>query len=82
MFFRERKLQRRVDELGQKRYFGHQCIAPFTSMEGTESSDHSNVSIPDKIEGGIFDINDMFIGRDRYLWLEKEIAFPEDKDGC
>lgn len=51
-------------------------------MEGVFSEDESNVSIPEKIEGGVFDLNDMFIGRDRYLWLEKEVSFPEDKEGC
>ncbi len=43
MFFRERKLQRRVDELGQKRYFGHQCIAPFTSMGGNYKNSYEKV---------------------------------------
>ena len=82
MFFKKRKFHRRVAELGQKRYFGHQCVAPFVSMEGVLSTDESNVSIPNKIEGGTFGLNDMFIGRDRYLWLEKEVTFPEKKDGC
>lgn len=35
VFFTIDKFQRRVEELGQRRYFGNQCIAPFTSMEGT-----------------------------------------------
>lgn len=82
MFFKKTKFHRRVTELGQKRYFGHQCIAPFVSMEGVLSEDESNVSIPDKIEGGTFELNDMFIGRDRYLWLEKEISFPKHMEGC
>ena len=82
MFFKEEKFHKRVEELGQKRYFGHQTIAPFVSMEGVLSEDESNVSVPKKIEGGIFGLNDMFIGRDRYLWLEKDVTFPEAKDGC
>ena len=32
MFFTEDKLRCRAEELKQKRYFGHQCIAPFTAM--------------------------------------------------
>jgi len=82
MFFKQAKFHRRIGELGQKRYFGHQSIAPFVSMEGQKTSDESNVYIPDKIEGGVFGINDMFIGRDRYLWLEKDVTFPEAKEGC
>lgn len=82
MLFIEGKLRKRTEELGKKRYFGQQCIAPFVSMEGQMSKDESNVFIPDKIEGGLFELNDMFIGRDRYLWLEKEVTLPETPEGC
>lgn len=82
MFFTEAKFRRSVIELGEKRYFGHTCIAPFTAMEGQLSQDESNVSIPEKIVGGTFDINDYFVGRDRYLWLEKTVTVPERIDGC
>ena len=82
MFFTEAKLQNRINELRGRRYFGHQCIAPFISMEGQLSKDESNVCIPKKIEGGTFNLNDMFEGRDRYLWIEKEVTFPEKKEGC
>lgn len=82
MFFTEAKFRRSVAELDGKRYFGHTCIAPFTAMEGQLSADESNVSIPEKIEGELFDLNDSFIGRDRYLWLEKDVTIPEARKGC
>ncbi len=82
MFFTEEKLRNRMNELRERRYFGHQCIAPFTSMEGQLSKDESNISMPEKIEGGTFNLNDVFEGRDRYLWIEKEVTFPEKKEGC
>lgn len=82
MFFTEAKYRRSVIELGEKRYFGRTCIAPFTAMEGQLSQDESNVSIPEKIEGALFDLNDSFVGRDRYLWLEKNVTIPETMDGC
>ncbi len=82
MFFTEAKLRSRIGELRGRRYFGHQCIAPFTSMEGQLSQDESNISMPEKIEGGTFNLNDVFEGRDRYLWIEKEVTFPEKKEGC
>ena len=82
MFFTIDKFQRRVEELGERRYFGNQCIAPFTSMEGSLPTDESYHEVPEKIEGEPFGINDSFIGRDRYLWLEKEVEFPEAKEGC
>ena len=82
VFFTIDKFQRRVEELGERRYFGNQCIAPFTSMEGSLPTDESYHEVPEKIEGEPFGINDSFIGRDRYLWLEKEVEFPEAKEGC
>ncbi|NCC43168.1 MAG: alpha-mannosidase [Clostridia bacterium] len=82
MFFTIEKFQRRVEELGKRRYFGNHCIAPFTSMEGTLPEDESYHELPEKIEGAPFGINDSFIGRDRYLWLEKEVKIPEAKEGC
>lgn len=82
MFLTEAKLQTRVRELEGKRYFGLQNVTPFTAMEGQLSEDESNICIPEKIEGGMFDLNDAFIGRDRYLWIEKEVVFPQGKAGC
>ena len=82
MLYTEEKLIRSMNELRQKRYFGHQVIAPFIAMEGKLSKDESNLCIPDKIEGSTFDINDVFEGRDRYLWIEKEVTFPEAREDC
>lgn len=81
MFFTIEKFQRRVEELGQRRYCEKQCIAPFASMEGNLSSDESYHEIPEKIEGIPFGINDSFAGRDRYLWLEKNVQIPDTKEG-
>jgi len=82
MFLTIDKFKRRVEELGERRYFGHQCLAPFTSMEGTLPEDESYHKLPEKIEGPDFGINDSFVGRDRYLWLEKTVKIPEAQEGC
>ena len=82
MFFTETKLNRRKCELEEKRYFGRRDIGAFVAMEGQLSKDESNLCIPEKIEGGTFEQNDRFVGRDRYLWIEKEMTFPEPKEGC
>lgn len=82
MFFTIEKFQKRVQELGKRRYFGNQCIAPFFSMEGTLPEDESYHEIPEKVEGNLFGIHDFFIGRDRYLWLEKEVQIPDERKGC
>ncbi len=82
MFFTIDKFRRRVEELEGRRYFGNVSIAPFTSMEGGLSPDEHYHEFPEKIQGPEFQLNDIFVGRDRYLWLDKSITLPEKKEGC
>lgn len=82
VFFSVEKFQRRVEELKERRYFGGSCIAPFISMEGNLDKDEHYHELPERIEGPEFGMHDFFVGRDKYLWLEKEIVLPEEKDGC
>lgn len=82
MFFTLEKFNRRTEELEHRRYFGHVCIAPFVSMPGTLSKDETYQELPSKIEGSSFGLNDFFVGRDRYLWVEKHITLLPPKDGC
>ena len=67
MFLTLDKFRQRVRELGEKRYFGHSCIAPFISMEGNLPPDESYKGLPEKVEGPAFGLHDFFVGRDRYL---------------
>ena len=82
MFLTLDKFRQRVRELGEKRYFGHSCIAPFISMEGNLPPDESYKGLPEKVEGPEFGLYDFFVGRDRYLWLERTVKLPEAKEGC
>lgn len=81
MFFTIEKFQRRVEELEGRRYSGRQCIAPFVSMEGTLGEDAWYHEPPEQIEGPPFGLNDFFTGRDRYLWLEKSLTLPPQREG-
>lgn len=82
MFFTIEKFQRRVAELEERRYFGRKCIAPFECMPGKLPENEHYHELPDEINGGIFHLNDIFTGRDRYLWLEKKIILPKELEGC
>ena len=82
MFLTLDKFRQRVRELGEKRYFGHSCIAPFISMEGNLPPDESYKGLPEKVEGPEFGLHDFFVGRDRYLWLKRTVKLPEAKEGC
>lgn len=81
MFYYIDKFKRRVEELGAKRYLHGAVIAPFTSMEGTLPEHEHYHELPEKIEGPEFGLNDFFVGRDKYLWLEKKVQIPEAKEG-
>ncbi len=74
------KFQRRVEELCERRYFSRQSIAPFVSMPGSCPADEAYHEIPEKIEGEAFGLDDMFSGRDCYLWLEKRLCLPEPRE--
>lgn len=82
MFFTIEKFQKRVEELKARRYLQCRCIAPFVSMPDERADDEVHLALPDKIEGESFGLNDTFAGRDRYLWLEKQVQIPEIKEGC
>lgn len=81
MFLTLDKFRQRVKEFGERRYYGQSCIAPFVSMEGTLPQDEHYKELPERIEGPEFGIDDFFVGRDRYLWLEKTIKLPEAREG-
>ena len=80
MFFTLEKFEKRVDELKIRRYFGYQPVAPFISMPGNLHVDEVYHELPEKIEGDMFDIHDFFTGRDKYLWLEKQVKLPEARE--
>lgn len=81
MFKIEGNFHRAVAELKHRRYSTVFSAVPFTSMEGTLDKDDHYHSLPDKIEGPAFGVGDFFTGRDKYLWLEKEVVLPQAKEG-
>lgn len=90
MFFTIEKFEKRVEELEHRRYFGMRSIAPFAAMPGDLPEDaHYHGAPPerrtpeqDRREWKEFGLNDFFVGRDRYLWLDKELTLPPAMEGC
>lgn len=90
MFFTIEKFEKRVEELEHRRYFGMRSIAPFAAMPGKLPEDaHYHGAPPerrtpeqDSREWKEFGLNDFFVGRDRYLWLDKELTLPPAMEGC
>lgn len=81
MFFSVEKFQKRAQEMAQRRYVDIQSIAPMTAMPDTEDVDYVHHGLPETIHGEDFHLGDHFIGRDRYLWLTKDIILPPHRDG-
>lgn len=81
VFLTADKLAKFTKNLEQRRYTELQCIAPFTAMEAKTGVDEVNNKIPEKIEGMEIKLHDFFIGRDRYLWMQKKVVLPAHKDG-
>ena len=90
MFFTIEKFEKRVEELEHRRYFGMRNIAPFAAMPGDLPEDSHYHGAPperrtpeqDSREWKEFGLNDFFVGRDRYLWLDKELTLPPAMEGC
>lgn len=81
MFYSLEKLTRRVEELGKRRFCSMASITPFAAMEGTLDKDEVYHELPDQISGMTLDLDDFFPGRDKYLWIEKNLTLPEAKPG-
>lgn len=83
MFNTLQKFQKRVEELAARRFCRLQTIAPFVSFEDKCDADTVHIEIPDELYSSEthFDIDDIFTGRDRYLWLYKDIALPPARHG-
>lgn len=82
MFFTEKKLSRRTEELQAKRYIHAADITPFDAMEGKLSQQESNLRLPEFGKETELKRNDFFVGRDRYLWLEKTVTLPQKREDC
>lgn len=59
-----------------------QSIDWFYTREGELSCGEVYTNCPDPFAGDKICLGEEFVGRDRYLWLEREIHVPEEKDGC
>lgn len=80
MFLKDRKLDRRISELKQYRYRDAQTIQSFLSKEDEEKL--VNPKVPTDYTGwGELKLGDYWSGRDRYLWMHKEIQIPESFQG-
>lgn len=80
MFLTERKLENRMAELQEYRYRDIVALQEFVSAEDEQGA--VNPVLPASCEGwGTIKTGDTWSGRDRYLWLHKEVLIPEEWKG-
>ena len=80
MFLTEKKLERRCTELKEYRYREVISLESFLVQEDTQGLIHPVV--PTSFEGwNTLHVADRWEGRDKYLWLHKDIRIPESFRG-
>lgn len=79
MFLTDRKLEKRIEELEQYRY---RDIIELESFEAEEENQGVvNPKLPDTPLKGSIHTGDTWKGRDRFLWLHKDIPIPAEWKG-
>lgn len=80
MFLTERKLDRRITEIREYSYREVTALEEFAAREDRQGV--VNPEVPTEFEGwDTIHTGDRWRGRDRYLWLHKEITIPESWKG-
>ena len=75
MFLTERKLDRRITEIREYSYREVTALEGFAAREDEQGV--VNPEVPTSFEGwDVIHTGDRWSGRDRYLWLHKEITIP------
>ena len=80
MFLTERKLDRRITEIREYSYRNVKNLEEFAVCEDTQGV--VNPIVPTEFSGwDTIHTGDCWSGRDRYLWMHKEITIPEEWKG-
>jgi len=81
MFFEIEKFAKRTEELAPYRWAQMQSLEWFYVMEGQLGPDEVYTQCPADFSDDKINVGADFIGRDRYVWLRKEVQIPPAKDG-
>lgn len=80
MFLTDRKLERRISELQEYRYRDVKHLESFAVAEETQGV--VNPELPKSFEGwDELCVGDTWKGRDRFLWMHREIEIPAEWNG-
>lgn len=82
MFLIQNKFSKLASELDIKRFINYESINVFDTLKGSNTKNEVYISCPEEVNEGTISIGDTFAGRDKYLWLRKNIDIPEAKENC
>ena len=80
MYLTSQKFEKFVHDLYEKRMVYMQRISDFNAGEPAHKEQPYN-EVPEEIGGARLNINDWFIGYDKYIWIDKAITVPDKKEG-
>lgn len=81
MFFEQEKFMRRAQELRNRRWGEMSPLDWFYVKEGGQDPNTVYTECPAPFTGDTIRLGDEFAGRDRYIWMEREVRVPEAKEG-
>lgn len=81
MFFDHEKFAKRAEELKGYRWVQSTSLEWFYTMDGQLGADEVYTRCPATVRDGKICLGEEFVGRDRYLWLSREITVPAEKPG-
>lgn len=81
MFFEIEKFAKRAEELSPHRWAQMQSVEWFYVMEGQLGQDEVYTQCPEAFSQEKINIGADFIGRDRYVWLRRQVQVPPVKEG-
>ena len=81
MFFETEKFAKRAEELAPYRWADMRSLEWFYVMEGQLGTDEVYTQCPETFSEDKISVGADFIGRDRYVWLRKEVQVPPAKEG-
>ena len=82
MFLTDRKLERRISEIEGYRYREVMGLKSFAAAEDTQGAVNPKLPAFDGADGQwTLQVGDTWKGRDRYVWLHKDIRIPAEWKG-
>jgi len=78
MLYTQKKTKLRADELYARRFSDLMPIAPFDAMDSDSEIIHSGA--PETVKGFQLNLNDFVVGRDRYVWIRKNVSVPAPRE--